>query len=240
LFQLIAFCSNNGVFILGAKDENVEFQGPLRLIYLEETIPNARRSYALDIRTAYNACLVAARKGNGDAAGAIGHMYLNKSIKCDDYHELSLRWAQSAIEMGSAYGRWLYGWILLEQKNADEGIAQLREAMNAGYSPAAFDLGVIYQNGWGVPRDWARSKIYYQEAHSMGHFSAPWAIRNVNVSGEFGLWCAIVSRLLRPLSHFRWSIRVSFGSKLSPRTLVYPYSERMRIYRSAAISEKHS
>ena len=216
-------------------DGRLSFQGPVRLVYFDESNIRARETYVSDIESAYRACVQASQKGNGDAAAAIGHMYMNRSIVCSDYQTAAMEWACKSIESKSAYGHWVKGWILMERNQANEGIAELLQAMRAGFAPAAHDLGVIFQSGWGVPSDQIRSKEFFTNALKLGHYSAPWSIRNIEVTGKFGLLQAILSWLLRPFSKIRWHWRVFFGPKFTPLTLTYPFAERMYQYKRKSI-----
>ena len=47
-----------------------------------------------------------------------------------------------------------------------------RRAADAGHAAAQNDLGWLYQNGWGVPRDLAQAVHWYRQAATRGHATA--------------------------------------------------------------------
>jgi len=214
-------------------DRDVTFQGPLATIYIADNIPDARENYVTAIGKSYAALLRAARNGNGDASAAIAHMYLNRSIKCDDYLEEAINLASAAIESGSEYGKWVMGWALMEQRQAKEGIKYLSDALSHNFAPAAQDLGVIYQMGWGVPKDETTSRDYFRVAKKLGHINAQYYLLSLNVSGRFGLVRAFFSWMARPFAKLRWNVAVMTGRPLTQQKIAYLHHDRMSaLYRS--------
>lgn len=208
--------------------EDIRVIGPPRLVCLPENIPGIRDAYVSDPNSAVRILEKAAISGNGVAAASLGNMYLNKSIECSDYLGKALQWAETGIEQESTYAHWVKGWVLVEKGNIAEGVQCLSYAMQKNFPPAALDLGVLYQMGWGVTRDFEKSRNCYEIAKRLGHASADWSLRNLSVSGDLGQIRAWLSRLFRPISKLRWRLRVLFGPKFSPTTLYYPFPERLR------------
>lgn len=213
------------------EEKDLQYVGPPRLIYFAESLRDEIDLYVNDPNAAISKVRKAAEGGNGDAAAAIANMYLNRSIASEDSKETH-RWARLAMENDSTYGYWVEGWALAEDGRIVDGISKLGEALDRGFPPAALDMGVIYQMGWGIAVDRELSYEYFQKAADLGHLSAKWSLLNLGTTGDFGLIYAFFCWLRRPLAKLNWHFRVLFGKKLSAYTLFYPYKDRMSaIYR---------
>ena len=203
--------------------------GPPRLICLPQDNPSIRHKYVSDPASAFRELAAAAENGDGDAAAAIGNMYLNRSIDCNDHAAKALEWSELGIEQGSTYAYWVKGWTMIEQGTPAEGVDYFRHALQQEFPPAALDLGVAYEMGWGVRKDYDKSRSYYEYAKRLGHASAGWALTNLNVTGHFGKIRATISRVVRPLSRLLWRFKVVFGPNFAPTTVSYFASENVRM-----------
>jgi Sel1 repeat len=65
--------------------------------------------------------------------------------------------------------------------NFDAAIAQFRKAAGQGYAPAQNSLGVMYEKGQGVPKDWEQAFACYQKAADQGYSAAQNNLRALNI-----------------------------------------------------------
>ena len=64
-----------------------------------------------------------------------------------------------AYQLGRAY---------YKANNFDAALAQLRKPTDQGYAVAQTTLGVMYENGYGVPQDYAQAVAWYRKAADQG------------------------------------------------------------------------
>ena len=64
-----------------------------------------------------------------------------------------------AYQLGRAY---------YKANNFDAALSQLRTPANQGYAVAQTTLGVMYENGQGVPQDYAQAVAWYRKAADQG------------------------------------------------------------------------
>ncbi|MCG8369708.1 MAG: hypothetical protein MJA32_04240, partial [Proteobacteria bacterium] len=191
--------------------DEVKFDEPLRLIAIPEELTLARESYALDLRTALKELEKAALNDNGDAAAAIAHMYLNKSIVTHQRIACAEEWAKRGMLCDSAYAHWVYAWVCTENGDMATCIHHLRIALSKGFAPAAYDLGKAYEIGWGVRSNIEESIRHFEVAKALGHFSAGLAILDTSLSSGSDLGRYIVARIKYPFVKAVWNLRVLCG-----------------------------
>jgi len=204
------------------------YVGPPRLICIPYHMPEIGDAYVTDPSRAIQLLLKEAGGGDGDAAAAISNVYLNRSLPDKDYLTKASLWAEIGVKAGSGYAWWAKGWAEIEGGSIGEGVESLVESLDRNFSPAAMDLGLIYQMGIGVKADLVRSKECFEIAKHLGHLSASAALRNLGVSGEFGTFQAITSRILRPFDRMYLRMKVVFAPKFTEKTLSYPFIEQLR------------
>lgn len=66
----------------------------------------------------------------------------------------------------------LYGRVLHRAKRYDEARLQFQEAADLGEASSQMSLGVIYENGNGVPRDYEKAVAWYRKAADQGNIIA--------------------------------------------------------------------
>jgi len=54
-----------------------------------------------------------------------------------------------------------------------QAAAWFRQAAEQGHAGAQFSLGLMYDNGWGVPEDDAEAAFWYRKAAEQGEVRAP-------------------------------------------------------------------
>lgn len=203
--------------------------GPPRLICIPNYMPEARRAYVTDPSRAIRLLTEAAGKGDGNVAAAIANIYLNRSLPDTGYLNKALVWAEIGVKAGSSYALWVKGWAEIESGSIQHGIGSLVESLDRSFSPAAIDLGLIYQLGIGVTVDLDRSKACFQIAKHLGHMCAATALRGLGVSGELGLLEAIRARMTGPFDRALLKLKVTFGPKFTEETLTYPFIDQLSI-----------
>jgi len=109
---------------------------------------------------------LAAKQGLAAAQYNLGKMYDNGlGVPRDDVE--AVKWYRLAAEQG-------------QQRDADyeakiysaQALSQLRSLANRGFAEAQFNLGWMYANGEGVPRDDAEAAKWYRRAAKLGHRQA--------------------------------------------------------------------
>jgi TPR repeat protein len=60
----------------------------------------------------------------------------------------------------------------LDAKDYANALPLLQRAAEAGNASAMYNLGVVYQNGWGVDKDYAQARQWYQKAAEAGNTDA--------------------------------------------------------------------
>ena len=93
-----------------------------------------------------------------------------------DYRE-ALQWHLKAAGQGLVNSQYIAGNMYLYgrpgvQKNPAEGFRWLRSAAMQGDGMSQTDLGLCYENGWGVPRDYSEAFHWYLKATEQGGISS--------------------------------------------------------------------
>lgn len=71
---------------------------------------------------------------------------------------------------------------LKENKEYDKAIS-LYESASSDNKYACYNLGEIYEKGYGVPRNFSKAKDWYLKAKEMGHYSANEALKRLSKKG---------------------------------------------------------
>ena len=88
--------------------------------------------------------------------------------------EINVRAALPVCEQAATRQAWrphfqfVYGRVLDAAKRYPEAVRQYSLAAQDGYALAAINLGLLYQNGDGVPRDWDKAAMWFQKAGDSG------------------------------------------------------------------------
>ncbi|MCW8888866.1 MAG: hypothetical protein OQK25_07380 [Gammaproteobacteria bacterium] len=72
------------------------------------------------------------------------------------------------------------------KQTPEEAFRYQQHMAQAGYSSAIYKLGVMYQNGYGTPRDLKQAMALYQESFSKGYKQAEGRINEVKLMIESG------------------------------------------------------
>lgn len=107
-----------------------------------------------DYRAAESACLAAAQAGDPRCQNLIGSVYANGQVGARTESDL-----RTAVD-----------WF--------------RRAAQQNLATAQFNLGVMYERGAGVPRDFNAAKMWYQRAAAQGNTNASLAIARLAASGR--------------------------------------------------------
>jgi hypothetical protein len=80
--------------------------------------------------------------------------------------EVHLQLADVEIENAKAWNR--QGVQAEKQKNYAEALRLYQKSANQGYAPAQYNLGLLYEFGYGVKQDKAEARRWYQKAAAQG------------------------------------------------------------------------
>ena len=69
----------------------------------------------------------------------------------------------------------------------EKSITAFKQQAASGDAHAQYDLGVLYNNGQGVPRDYAQAAFWYRKAADQGNAEAQFALALVYETGEEGV-----------------------------------------------------
>ncbi len=158
-------------FQLDAKQGNSNAQFQLGLIYetgegVSKDYSEALKWYRLAAKQGHSEALkwfiLAADKGNSDAQYNLGLMYANGQGVNKNYRE-ALRWCRLAAKQGHcASAEWL------------RSVAQ--RYANQGDSDAQFQLGLMYETGKGVPRNYCDAFKWFRLAAQQGNNDAEYKL----------------------------------------------------------------
>ena len=81
--------------------------------------------------------------------------------------ESALRQYPNSVRLAYQLARAYY-----KANNFDAALAQLRKPTDQGYAVAQTTLGVMYENGHGVPQDYAQAVAWYRKAADQGNAHA--------------------------------------------------------------------
>lgn len=131
-----------------------------------------QQSYA-DALTWYE---LAAEKGVADAINSIGVMYYSGTGLSMDRKKAATYYERAAAA-GSVPGQSNLGYYYIyhlapTQQNYKRGVALTIKAAEAGYPTAQCNLGMLYENGTGVPQDKAKAEAWYRKAWAQDELRA--------------------------------------------------------------------
>ena len=119
-----------------------------------------------DFATALREWRPLATQGHAAAQVSLGTMYaFGRGVPKD--HAEAVRWYRMAAEQGNA-----------------EAVRWLRRAAEQGNAAAQANLGRMYANGQGVPKDYAEAARWYRKAAEQGHTEAARWLREVGEQGD--------------------------------------------------------
>lgn len=129
----------------------------------------------------------AARHGNVDAMRAAASVMIAGKNKSSV--ERGLQWALRAAQQGDRRAQYLLGktlfegsaWRLPEHENAR---AWLEKSAVQQHSQAAYLLGLIYKNGYGIAMDEVAAVQWFERAADLGNPDAMFMLGNAYLAGE--------------------------------------------------------
>lgn len=95
---------------------------------------------------------------------------------------------EEAAAMGDVLAAFNAGKLLSEgrsdfQMDVPRAIRWYRQSADAGYASAQYNLGCIYAQGVGVPRDWSAAAAWFAKAAAQGHTKAQMDLGTMLASG---------------------------------------------------------
>ena len=157
-----------------------------------------------------------AESGDVDSRVFIGWIYSRGGgdVPCD--YAKAKEWLQGAVEAGSADALYILGTIDYQLGDVKKAIDKFNSAAEEGYSAAYYQLGKMYQAGFGVARDPGKAYEFFQKGSELGHIFARRELAIILLKGYQGL-----INIPRGLLLFLWNI--IYGTYVAIRE---PYGER--------------
>lgn len=112
----------------------------------------------------------------------VGRCYENGWGVEKDLNE-ALVYYKLAADQGHAMATRTIGYYAREEQDYEKAMEYCRKAADMGNVYAYTDLGVMYENGEGVPRDYEKACEYYKRAASMGEKCAQYNLGIMYLSG---------------------------------------------------------
>jgi hypothetical protein len=168
------------IFSQAAETGNVDAMMYMGVMYGDGR--GVSRNYGL----ALNWFLKAAEAGNGQAMCNVGVLYFQGVGLPKNYTE-AMRWFVKSSTTGNSEAIFNVGVMLRDGQgvaaNADEALKWFLKA-DLGYPAATNAIGVLYQQGKAVERDYTQAMDYYKRAAERGNVPAMY---NIGVLYEGGL-----------------------------------------------------
>jgi TPR repeat protein len=196
---------------------------PLIPILLPPSEFVAREAFFADGKaTGFRQFLHRAKAGSSAAQAVVAYMYLNKWVDDENYLIAATNWARSSAEQNDPYGRWVMAWALLEQQDVENGMSQMFEAAECGFTPAQYDLGKFLISGAVFPKDVKTGLALISTAASNGHNNARSSLETAIKLGAFGPAKRLVAHLTLPLIRpIRFVFWLLFKRKFTEKNLYY-------------------
>lgn len=170
-FALIAMLGMTGCAMLAPKQEPVA-QPAQAATSMNEA--NQRINAALkagDYVSAFDQAKAAAEQGDLDAQGLLGGMYYEGMGTPQNITEAQ-RWWQVASERNDPISQAQLGLLYVKAEQYPAAKFWLEHSAAQGNAQGMFNLGVMYLQGKGMPKDIAMAKSLFTQAAAKGHEKA--------------------------------------------------------------------
>lgn len=139
-------------------------------------IETAEKAYeAGDYKTSHKEYLAEAKKGDAEAQGWTGYMYLLGKGVSRDYGE-ALKWYRKGAEQGDNLALNGLGYMYENGKGVSQDYGEAarwyRKAAEQGYAKSQNNLGLLYGQGRGVKKDGVSAYMWLHLAASNGYKKA--------------------------------------------------------------------
>ncbi|MHB9147984.1 MAG: tetratricopeptide repeat protein [Candidatus Amoebophilus sp.] len=120
--------------------------------------------------------LEAAKQGSAFAQDKLGFIYANGQGVPKNYAE-ALKWFLEAAKQSYAKAQYNLGLMYahgrgIPEKDYMQAFNWIRESAIQKYVEAQYVIGLFYRNGYGVDKDYAKAKEWYEKAANQGHAKA--------------------------------------------------------------------
>ncbi|MBI2806128.1 MAG: SEL1-like repeat protein [Planctomycetes bacterium] len=147
-------------------------------IYSRQSFPDAPRPLNIDETEAFSWVKKAAEKGDKDSQFDLGYAYENgkganqfgKGVPNDATQAKA--WYEKAASQGDVRAEFGLALLFDRLKNQADSLQWLKKAAGHGHANAQFLLGVEYECGVVVPKDFAEAKRWYEKAVAQGNEEA--------------------------------------------------------------------
>ncbi len=130
----------------------------------------------------------------GSPRGMWGVAYLKETGKFGVYRDLSASkemhkraamkgYALSAVKHGKTWADACRK-IGMKAAAAKNAVHRCKRAAAEGYASEQYNLGVMYKNGFGVPKDEAKARAWFEKAAAQGDVQAKSALKKLDSAGE--------------------------------------------------------
>ena len=160
--------------------------------------------------------------------------------KLDSYTNVEVDLLKRHAKLGIAEAQKDYGNVFLNEKDYTEAMRWYRKSAEQGYAKAQFNIGLLYDNGWGVGQDYQEAMRWYRKAADQGNARAQCNVGYLYESGNgVGKDSKEAMRWYRKAAdqdYARAQCNVGYLYE-SGKGVGQDYQQTMRWYRKAAYQE---
>ena len=113
----------------------------------------------------------AAAQGNAKARIALGVLYFH-GTGVEKNKDKAREWFEKAAAQNNPVAQDLMGWLARQAKDYTSAKQWLEQAAAQDYAPAMMAMGKLYEDGAGVPQDFAEAKRWYEKGAKQKKWNA--------------------------------------------------------------------
>ncbi|GMQ75499.1 MAG: hypothetical protein BMS9Abin01_0749 [Gammaproteobacteria bacterium] len=132
-------------------------------------------------------CLLNAEAGDIACARLVGWIYCKGGASVEKNPREAKRWLTLASDNGDPLATYLLGTFLFEDGKTETAIEKFHRAGEQGVSSGLYQLGKMYEVGYGVEKDKERAYNYYRQSASMGPAFARRRVAGMLIGGHRGV-----------------------------------------------------
>lgn len=134
------------------------------------------------------------------ARAVMATLYLTGNLELPINRERAAELCLGDAKAGYPYAQYILAWVSAEQGHPVQAANWMRQAAQAGFPPAMYDMGRFYLNGIGVAKDRSLGVSWFRRATKTGHLIALRGLLQQYRAGWFGNLRKLVASILWPLS----------------------------------------
>ena len=134
------------------------------------------------------------------ARAVLAALHLTGNLNLPIDRERAAELCQEDAKAGYPYAQYILAWTSAEAGHVLQAANWMRQAAQAGFPPAIYDMGRFYLNGIGVAKDRSLGVSWFWKATMAGHLIALRGLLQQYRAGWFGTIRRVVASILWPLS----------------------------------------